>query len=111
MTEIYYTVNSGLYFKKEQTGIFIDGIHGGRATGYTPVSEKVVQDCAAKRGMYRDLRALLFTHCHDDHYDPAAVQRVTGRPIIVQAMTGQSIAGQSTAWQPIGSKPLFPAMT
>ncbi len=74
---IYYTVNSGLCFSCGGAGVFIDGIHGGAATGYTPVSEMTVRECCERRGIFASLRALLFTHCHDDHYDAQAARRVS----------------------------------
>ena len=76
MTHVYYTVNSGLYFSCNGTGIFIDGIHGGADVGFSPVHPETVRQCAGRIGIFADLKALLFTHCHSDHFDPEAVSRL-----------------------------------
>ena len=70
-------------------GIFIDGIHGGTASGFSPVSEKTVEECENCSGMFRDLKALLFTHCHDDHYDPEAVDRIRKKTNVFFYAPGQ----------------------
>lgn len=77
MTHVYYTVNSGLYFSDGSTGIFIDGIHGGTDVGFSPVHPETVAQCASRAGIFRDLTALLFTHCHSDHFDPSIVSELT----------------------------------
>ena len=73
MTRIFYTVNSGLYFLNGYTGVFIDGIHGGTETGFSPSSAETLRECIHRTGIFEDLRALFFTHCHSDHYDQAGV--------------------------------------
>ena len=74
---VYYTVNSGLYFSDDNTGIFIDGIHGGADVGFSPVHPKTVSECAGRIGIFHDLRALLFTHCHSDHFDAVTAAGLT----------------------------------
>ena len=96
MTRVFYTVNSGLYFENDGCGVLIDGIHGGADAGFSPSSENTIQSCRDGAGIFKGLRALLFTHCHSDHYDPAAVREIlTENPVLFFA-PGQALASSDS---------------
>ena len=78
-THVYFTVNSGLYFSYGDTGVFIDGIHGGAELGFSPVHPRTVQCCADRSDIFENLKALLFTHCHSDHFNADLVSSLAGK--------------------------------
>jgi L-ascorbate metabolism protein UlaG (beta-lactamase superfamily) len=75
-TRIYHTVNCGLYLLRDEVGIFLDGLHGGREFGYSDSFEETVEDCRTKTGVFKNLQALLFTHKHIDHFDSKLIEVV-----------------------------------
>lgn len=70
-TNIFHTVNAGLYLWSGETGLLIDGLHAGRAQGFSPLPEGVGRALRTHCGLFAHLNALLFTHLHGDHYDRA----------------------------------------
>lgn len=77
-THIYHTVNCGLYFVRNSVGILIDGLFDGREFGYSKTQERDFVQCRDRSGIYTDLKALLFTHCHEDHFNEEMVDAVRG---------------------------------
>ncbi|MCF0146426.1 MAG: hypothetical protein HUJ73_07550 [Eubacterium sp.] len=67
-TGIYHTENAGILFSSEQTGILIDGIHGGASVGFSPMPENEMEQIEEKEGIFDHLHGLLFTHLHIDHF-------------------------------------------
>ena len=77
--EIIHTVNSGLYFRIGEQAIFFDGLHGGKKYGFSDTPEIVLQQMEAEGGAFACQTALVFTHCHADHYDKKLVERFMER--------------------------------
>ena len=75
MTEIFYTVNAGLYISSGTTAVLIDGIHGA-PPGFTAMPEGLYDRILQGSGMFARLDGLLFTHLHPDHYDAEKTGRV-----------------------------------
>ena len=73
MTEIFYTVNAGLYMSSGRTSLLIDGIHEGPSIGFSDMPESLQRNLRHGRGMFAHLDGLLFTHLHKDHYDAGRV--------------------------------------
>lgn len=68
-TAVFHTVNSGLYFWKDGTGLLIDGLHTGSKVGFSDMPPELVQELNAHAGLFAHLDGLVFTHFHEDHYD------------------------------------------
>ena len=68
-THIYHTVNCGVYFENGDTGIFIDGLFDGLVYGYSKTPGEVLDACFHKSPPFQNLKALLFTHKHFDHFN------------------------------------------
>ena len=68
-TEIYHTENAGVYLTDGNTGILIDGIHGGRSVGYSEMEKETGMQIWNRTGVFRNLKGLLFTHLHIDHFE------------------------------------------
>lgn len=73
--ELFHTVNSGLYIRLEGSVIFIDGLHTGRRFGLSDTPGEVLAQAESESAAFRYNTLLLFTHCHDDHYD----EELTGK--------------------------------
>lgn len=65
--KIKYLINSGLLIESEQSSILIDGIIEDKNIFDSPAA---AEDADIIKGSkdYRGVSALVFTHCHDDHY-------------------------------------------
>ena len=77
MYKAYYTCNNGVYFEYNNTGIFIDGIFDGLLFGFSATSDKVLNACQTRSGVFKDLSALLFTHTHEDHFCEKEISELT----------------------------------
>ncbi len=75
-TRVYHTVNCGLYFVHQENGIFIDGICRGRAYGYSDTPAEIMEQCRTRTGIFKALKALVFTHKHRDHFFHEDVRQV-----------------------------------
>lgn len=75
-THVFHTVNCGLYFENEDTGVFIDGIFRGNHEGYSDTSEETVEKIIRREDPFKKLKALLFTHRHADHFCEEKVERI-----------------------------------
>lgn len=75
-TKIFHSVNTGLYFWGSGTGLLVDGLFQGAASGFSDLPEKILRDIDQQAGGFAHLDGLLFTHLHPDHYDPALVREV-----------------------------------
>ncbi len=97
-THIYNTVNCGVYFVNGDTGIFIDGLFDGRVYGYSKTEDKVLKACIEKTEPFNNLKALIFTHKHFDHFNEEMVKQVTekNKDILVYAPEYQKSTIQTT---------------
>lgn len=69
--KIFHSVNSGLYFGTEDTGIFLDGLHGhGPYQCFSPMPELLRKQMVRGEGFFAHLSGALFSHGHGDHCDP-----------------------------------------
>lgn len=75
-TKIFHTVNNGFYFKYGSTGVFFDGIHKGREVGFSDAPKEIVEGCYNCEGTFKDLKALIFTHMHSDHFDKGSAESI-----------------------------------
>ena len=75
-TRVYHTVNCGLYFENENTGVLFDGVFQGHHEGYSDTSEETIENIIQRKAPYSRLKALLFTHRHHDHFNEEAVDRI-----------------------------------
>ena len=66
---VFYTVNSGLYFEENRNGIMIDGLHKGKAEGFSDMPFHLQKAITDRRGIFSNLSVLAFTHFHPDHFD------------------------------------------
>ncbi len=73
MTEIFYTINAGLYISSGRTALLIDGIHQGPSVGLSLMPEGLWEQILWGKGKFKRLDGLLFTHLHVDHYDAEMV--------------------------------------
>lgn len=67
-TSVFHSVNAGLYFCFENTGIWIDGIHDGSGVGMSLMPNRLLEDMEERRGMFKCVSGLVFTHLHEDHF-------------------------------------------
>ena len=72
--QIYHSVNEGLYLWNGTSGLLIDGLHRGREIGFSDTSEQYICMMRQGRSFFAKPNDLLFTHIHEDHYDPACHQ-------------------------------------
>lgn len=75
MTELFYTVNAGVYISTGKTALLIDGIHGA-PSGFSAMPEGLYGRILQGTGMFARLDGILFTHLHPDHYDADKTDRV-----------------------------------
>jgi L-ascorbate metabolism protein UlaG (beta-lactamase superfamily) len=75
-TNIFHTVNAGLYLWDGHSGLLIDGIHDGIEQGFSPMPPFLTKNLNRKTGIFSHVDGLLFTHYHPDHYQPGGVHRL-----------------------------------
>lgn len=68
-TNIFHSVNEGLYLWNGNTGILIDGIHSGQEIGFSPMPLELEHQMEQRSGLFAHLDGVLFTHLHSDHFD------------------------------------------
>ena len=73
-SRVFHTVNNGFYIEDGDTGIFFDGIHKGHDYGFSDTPEEIIDKCYALEPPFEKLKALFFTHRHEDHFDPASAE-------------------------------------
>ncbi len=78
--EIFYTVNSGLYLLDTQTALLIDGVHRGEKVAFSSMPSIVVSVLNKKEKRYGEVKGLLFTHSHPDHFDEGLLTELTEIP-------------------------------
>lgn len=66
--------NCGLFIEYEETRILVDALNRPYSC-FSAVDAQAQEDIIAGRGIYQDLTAMLFTHCHPDHCDLAQAER------------------------------------
>ena len=79
-TRIFHTVNAGLYIESPGARLLVDGLHGGRAEGCSPLPDQLAAQAETGTGLFFDLNGLLFTHLHGDHFDPVRTAQVLALP-------------------------------
>ena len=67
-TNIYHTVNAGLFFQTSNSGILIDGLHDGCELGFSNMPAFLQEQLENYSGIFAHTDAVLFTHMHPDHY-------------------------------------------
>ena len=72
---IFHTVNAGLYIEFQSGNILVDGIHRGADVGLSDMPAVLLHDLEKREGIFRDVRNLLFTHLHPDHFDKERMLR------------------------------------
>ena len=77
--ELFHTINSGLYIRLGDSVIFIDGLHTGRRFGLSDTPAEVLAQAEGDGTAFRYNTLLLFTHCHDDHYDEELAEKFMSR--------------------------------
>lgn len=73
--QIYHTVNAGLYIWNGRSGLLVDALHGGKKMGFSNTPDRYIRMMEKKEGFLGQKNDLLFTHTHEDHYDPELVDR------------------------------------
>lgn len=73
--QIYHTVNAGLYIWNGKSGLLVDALHGGKNLGFSDTPDRYVQMMERKESFFGQQNDLLFTHTHEDHYDPKLAER------------------------------------
>ena len=69
---IFHTVNAGLYFYNNESGLLIDGLHQGDG-GFSVTPTTLTNQVLSHAGIFSRKIDLAFTHLHGDHYDPHLV--------------------------------------
>lgn len=67
-TEIFHSVNEGLYIENQGISILIDGIHDGISVGQSNMPQDLEEELETGTGIFRHIDCLLFTHLHIDHF-------------------------------------------
>ena len=65
--------NAGILLEKDGFGLLIDGISRDHV-GFSGLDNGQYADILQKNGIFSSCSALIFTHCHPDHYDAERVQ-------------------------------------
>jgi L-ascorbate metabolism protein UlaG (beta-lactamase superfamily) len=68
-----YSANCGISLTVNGTRIWIDAVHSVRMEPYSPVSEAMWATMKTHPD-FTDPCAILFTHCHDDHFSAAMTE-------------------------------------
>ena len=79
-TCIFHSVNSGLYFWDGTAGLLVDGIHGGKEKGLSPMPEFLAEQLARRAGLFAHVDGVLFTHGHSDHFQRQGLRRLLSGP-------------------------------
>lgn len=79
-TRIFHSVNSGLYFRNGQIGLWVDGIHNGRRLGFSDMPEALAGQLAEHTGLFAHVGGVLFTHRHADHFCKEGLDRLLSLP-------------------------------
>lgn len=77
--QIFHTVNAGLYLWNGRSGLLIDGLHGGKQTGFSDTPSRYIHMMEKGERFFGQKNDLLFTHTHEDHYDPELAERFLQR--------------------------------
>lgn len=70
---IYHTVNEGLYLWNGKSGLLIDALHRGKRLGFSDTPERYIWMMRHEKNFFTKPNDLLFTHLHEDHFDPELV--------------------------------------
>lgn len=68
-TQIFHSVNSGLFFWDGRDGLLVDGIHQGGQGGFSAMPDILSTQLRRGSGLFAHLTGVLFTHLHSDHFD------------------------------------------
>ncbi len=73
-TLIYHSVNCGLFFWADDTGLWVDGIHSAHAPGFSPMPPCLSRQLQSHTGFFAQTDGLLFSHVHEDHFCRAGLR-------------------------------------
>lgn len=79
-TNIFHTVNAGLYLWNGTHGLLIDGVHDGYEEGFSLMPEFLYKNLQHHTGLFGHIDSVLFTHFHPDHFQPAGYRWLTEIP-------------------------------
>lgn len=87
--KITYLVNSGLLLQAGRTKIMIDGlIEDNTIFDHLPLEVKEAQ--LAGTGMFQNIDALVFTHCHGDHFSAQEISKYLKKHPCVKLLLPQT---------------------
>ncbi|MCU6762425.1 Uncharacterised protein [uncultured Roseburia sp.] len=78
-TSVFHSVNAGLYFYFQNTGIWIDGIHDGSGVGMSLMPDELIKDMECGTGLFQCVSGFVFTHLHEDHFNKEKTERFLQR--------------------------------
>jgi L-ascorbate metabolism protein UlaG (beta-lactamase superfamily) len=117
-TKVFHTVNNGFYIEDGDTGIFFDGIHKGHDYGFSDTPEEIIDKCYALEPPFEKLKALFFTHRHEDHFDPASAEVIIKRnkllfymPKTLQNTVSETLKGDGISEINVGSMRIYAIKT
>ncbi len=79
-TQIYHTLNSGIYLRKDNVGLAVDILHSGTVFNMHAMSEGLLNDMRTAQGIFSEIDALLFTHVHCDHFNKQILEEFRATP-------------------------------
>lgn len=62
------TANAGTLIEYRGERLLLDGLHDSRDHAFSRVPPEMLEDITAGRGVFHNIRALVFTHLHPDHF-------------------------------------------
>lgn len=71
---IYHVTNSGLLISSNGVKILIDGLFADN-NFFNAMKDEIEEDILQSVGIFNGIDWLIFTHCHDDHFDGIKVRR------------------------------------
>ena len=108
-TEIFHTVNAGLYLWGANTGILVDGLHRGKAEGFSTTPPQILRQMEVGKGIFSHshLQGMLFTHLHPDHFNGAelsvAAHNIPGAAVYLPGLVKTCPAALEHITFPVGN--------
>jgi hypothetical protein len=72
---ITYTGNMGVLISNEKTAVWIDGLHEYYGPAYLNPPDSLLENSFSKKRPFENLKWLLFTHYHRDHFSKKLTSR------------------------------------
>ena len=97
---ITYTGNMGVLISNDKTAVWIDGLHEYYGPEYLNPPDTMLEKVFERKGIFKPLQWLLFTHYHRDHYSANLIKRflqltphhkVAGAPQVVDSFSASHI--------------------